>query len=442
MASAAPRFSIVIASYNSERWIVTTVRSVLAQTWRDYEIIVVGDGCTDATGDLLKTHFGDDVAWVNLPQNSGGQSYPNNEGIRRARGSHVAYLGHDDIWSPSHLSRMAAVVATSDPDFVVSGAICHGPPGSRYYHTTGLFDDPAAAATDFFPPSSFAHRRDVAERLGGWKHPTQLHAPADCDFLMRAVESGCTFASTGAITVHKFAAGHRYLSYRFPSNDEQSRMLARLAAPDGDEAVCREVREDIATGADNLPLRYYDFKAFGAGDIYRDLRRAKGLEKAPPRVVDAPAWLPVSDGPAALDWHDIETNPLLGTFRWSGPNPNPRYLVNVRLPSPAMLSIHALAVASPDLLAALRVEIDEREVAFDAVRDARGSHVLRLADPVGPTEDGLVITFRMPRCERMAHDPRRRRVGIALRGIEVIPLGARASAADSPNVGNGAPGGF
>jgi len=433
MASTAPRFSIVIAAYNSARWIVTTVRSVLAQTYGDYEIIVVGDGCTDDTGELLQAHFGNAVDWTNLPQNSGGQSYPNNEGIRRARGSHVAYLGHDDIWGPTHLLRMAEVVAASDPDFVVSGAICHGPPGSMYYHTTGIFEDPAAAATDFFPPSSFAHRRDVAQRIGGWKHPAELHAPADCDFLMRAVEAGCTFASTRTVTVHKFAAGHRYLSYRLPSNDEQSRMLARLAAPDGEQAVLREVSDDIARGADNLPLRYYDFKAFGAGDIYRGLRRTKGLEKAPPRTVDALTWLPVVADPAALDWHDVETNPLLGTFRWSGPNPNPRYLVNVRLATPATLCIHALAVASPELLDGLHVEVDEREVDFEAVRDPRGSYVLKLTAPVGPTGDGLVITLRMPRCVRMANDARRRRVGIALRGIELRPI-----AEDSPDVGDGA----
>jgi len=105
----------------------------------------------------------------------------------------------------------------------------------------------------------------------------------------------------------------------------------------------------------------------------------------------------------------------------------------VRLTTRATLCIHALAVASPDLLDGLHVEVDEREVDFEAVRDPRGSYVLKLTAPVGPTGDGLVITLRMPRCVRMANDARRRRVGIALRGIELRPI-----AEDSPDVGDGA----
>src|SRR6185369_6617224 len=105
--NAVPRFSVVIAAYNSAAWIVTTVRSALRQTLRAEEIIVVGDGCTDATGDILATHFPDEVRWTNLARNSGGQSTPNNEGIRLARGTHIAYLGHDDVWSPHHLERLA-----------------------------------------------------------------------------------------------------------------------------------------------------------------------------------------------------------------------------------------------------------------------------------------------------------------------------------------------
>ena len=417
-----PFFSVVIAAFNSAPWIVATVRSALAQTYRDYEIIVVGDGCTDDTGEVLHRNFGDAVAWTNFDQNSGGQSFPNNEGIRRARGTHVAYLGHDDIWAPSHLSRMADTAMASDPDFVVSGAICHGPPGSMYYHTTGIFDDPAAAATDFFPPSSFAHRREVAQRIGGWRHPTLLHAPADCDFLLRAVKAGCTFASTRAVTVHKFAAGHRYLSYRFPSDHEQALMLSRLAAPGGEEAVLATVRDEIARGADNLPLRYYDFEAYGAGDIYRSLRRAKGLDKAEPQAVTATTWMPVTNVPAALDWHDIETNPMLGTFRWSGPNPNPRYLVNVRLAVPATLRIHVLAFAHPALADALRLYVDEREASFETSRDAVGGYVLKLVQPLMQASDGVVIKFGMPHCVCLAADPRRRRAGLALRGISVDPV--------------------
>src|SRR5664279_435498 len=126
-----PRFSVVIAAYNAASWVVHSVRSALAQTCPASEVIVIGDGCTDATGDLIVANFGDRVRWKNLDVNSGGQSSPNNEGIRCSSGTHIAYLGHDDIWSPRHLERLSAVIRTHDPDFAVSGAVFHAPPGSR-----------------------------------------------------------------------------------------------------------------------------------------------------------------------------------------------------------------------------------------------------------------------------------------------------------------------
>jgi glycosyltransferase involved in cell wall biosynthesis len=60
-------FSVVIASYNSAAWIKHTIRSVLEQTYRNFEVIVVGDGCTDGTEELLKTKFGKRIRWKNLP---------------------------------------------------------------------------------------------------------------------------------------------------------------------------------------------------------------------------------------------------------------------------------------------------------------------------------------------------------------------------------------
>src|ERR1022692_4290413 len=149
---------VLMASYNSAAWIKHTIRSVLEQTYRNFEVIVVGDGCTDGTEELLKTKFGKRIRWKNLQSNSGSQSAPNNEGIRVAHGSHIAYLGHDDIWSRYHLELLDGVVREQDPDFAVSGAVYHGPPGSMFYQIAGIFDDPDMVRREFFPPSSFAHR--------------------------------------------------------------------------------------------------------------------------------------------------------------------------------------------------------------------------------------------------------------------------------------------
>ena len=421
MAQAEPQtpsFSVAIAAFNAAEWIVPTVRSALDQTYPASEIIVIGDGCTDRTGEVLAANFGSAVRWVNLDRNSGGQSVPNNEAIARSRGTHVAYLGHDDIWSPRHLERVAEIVRAGNPDFAVSGAVYHGPAGSRFYQITGLFDDPRVAAEEFFPPSSFAHRRDVVDRIGSWREPDLLREPADCEFLLRAVARGCSFASTKTITVHKFAAGHRYLSYRYRSGVEQQRMLERLSSEEGEAQLLREIEADIAAGADHPPVRYLDFRAFDRGELYRRNRSAKGLDAGAPIRVDAPTRFPVQDFPAALDWHELERHPRYGPFRWSGPNPNPRYFLSVRLADTFLLRIHVLALADPSLAGTLRLEVNDREVPFTRTRSPTGMHVLTTATMAGSVEDGLVIRPCLARCVRL---PDGRRAGLALSAIEVVP---------------------
>ena len=281
-----PFFSVVVAAYNSGERILPTIRSVLAQAYRQFEVLVIGDGCSDATGAILAANFGEAVVWANLPRNHGCQSYPNNAGIGLSRGTHVAYLGHDDIWSPHHLEKLAAIIQAADPDFAVSGAVYHTPPGSKYYQFTGIFDDPSTAKREFFPPSSLAHRREVVQRIGPWRDPHEVNAPVDCEFLLRAAAYGCRFVSTKVITVHKFAAGHRYLWYRFPSAHEQQRMLDRLLRAGGEAEVLREIEAELADGAQAPPIRYFDFGKLAPGQLYREARQSKGLDRPPLLDVD------------------------------------------------------------------------------------------------------------------------------------------------------------
>ena len=420
-----PRFSVVVAAYNAAAWIVPALTSALRQTRPADEIIVVGDGCTDATGELIASTFGDAVRWTNLARNSGGQSVPNNEGIRLSRGTHVAYLGHDDVWSPHHLERLAGVVDASDPDFAVSGAVLHGPPGSRFYQITGMFDDPGVAAREFFPPSSFAHRRDVVGRIGPWREASEIRAPADCDLLLRAVAAGCTFASTRSITVHKFAAGHRYLAYRFPSGREQERMLERLGTPEEEARVLDEVHADIAKGADCPRFRYPDFDALAPGEIYFRNLATKGLRAAAAAPVSVPTRFVVDDSPAGLDWYARERDPALGPFRWSGPNPNARYLLNVRVAGRFALRIRVLAFAEPRLAASLTLDVNGREAPYAVEPAADGTTALVVAPLDVPSDNGIVVGFHLPRCGTLWRDPRHRRAGLALVDIEVLPFTTR-----------------
>ena len=84
------------------------IASVRRSTITDWELIVVGDHCTDDTEAVVAGFADPRITWVNLPENAGEQSGPNNEGIRRARGRYLAFLNHDDLYFPDHLATSIA----------------------------------------------------------------------------------------------------------------------------------------------------------------------------------------------------------------------------------------------------------------------------------------------------------------------------------------------
>ena len=158
----APRVTVIMATYGRGRFILPSIRAVLAQDLTAFELRVIGDATSDETGEVVRAIGDPRISFANLATRVGSQSGPNNAGIAAARGQIIAYLGHDDIWEASHLSRLVALFdADAMIDFAVSGAIFHMPNGMPGAAVTGLFEGDGAQHDHFFPPSSFAHRRSV-----------------------------------------------------------------------------------------------------------------------------------------------------------------------------------------------------------------------------------------------------------------------------------------
>jgi glycosyltransferase involved in cell wall biosynthesis len=104
--------SAIIPAFNADRFIRRTIESILAQTYTDYEIIVVDDGSTDNTAEVVK-NYGPKVNYIY--QENSGDGAARNTGIAAAKGDWVAFLDHDDEWLPEKLFSQMELVGRN-PD--------------------------------------------------------------------------------------------------------------------------------------------------------------------------------------------------------------------------------------------------------------------------------------------------------------------------------------
>jgi len=105
--SKQPLISVIIAVYNGGSYIAQAIESVLAQSWKNMEIIVINDGSTDETARIV-TAYGDRIIYHF--QKNQGQGAARNTGISMAKGEFIAFLDADDLWMPDKLSQQMALL--------------------------------------------------------------------------------------------------------------------------------------------------------------------------------------------------------------------------------------------------------------------------------------------------------------------------------------------
>ena len=106
MHKTGPLVSIIIATYNRSNILKYTISTVLKQNYQHFEILVIGDHCTDDTESVINSFDDKRISFYNLEENFGEQSYPNNFGFQKSKGELIAWLNHDDLWYPEHLDTL------------------------------------------------------------------------------------------------------------------------------------------------------------------------------------------------------------------------------------------------------------------------------------------------------------------------------------------------
>lgn len=100
-----PLITVIIPTYNRAHLIGRAIQSVLNQTYKDFEIIVVDDGSSDNTKQAVKSFNDKRIKYLRLKENSGSSAAPGNTAIKIASGKYVAFLDSDDEWLPESLEK-------------------------------------------------------------------------------------------------------------------------------------------------------------------------------------------------------------------------------------------------------------------------------------------------------------------------------------------------
>jgi glycosyltransferase involved in cell wall biosynthesis len=193
--NVSPKVSIVTIFFNAEKFLDQAVESVFAQTYDDWELLLVDDGSTDMSSEIAKTYsdnYPDKVKYVDHDGHRNlGMSAARNLGIRSCGGEYVAFLDADDVWLPNKLERQLAILESKPQVAMVCGA-------PQYWHSwTGLREDSyrdyicdlgVRPDTIFMPPtllhlliedagapcpSDILIRHNVIERVGGFEDSFQ-----------------------------------------------------------------------------------------------------------------------------------------------------------------------------------------------------------------------------------------------------------------------------
>lgn len=233
----APLVSLIVPAHNAERFIEATIRSLLSQTYRHIEVIVVDDGSSDSTAALVSSIQVEDPRVVLFQQANLGVAAARNAGIMRARGEFIAPVDADDLWYPRAAEMLAACLGEQGPAVGIVYA------WSVYIDERGLLTGGFRAATlegDVFATlichnflgnaSCTMMRRDCFDVTGGYDSGFCRHAEQGCedwDFYIRASEHYHFRA------VPEFLIGYRKVAGRMSTDSERmarshSYMLQRV----------------------------------------------------------------------------------------------------------------------------------------------------------------------------------------------------------------------
>ena len=172
-----PRVSIVVPSYNYAAYLGECMRSVLEQRFTDLELVVVDDGSTDGSREVVESFLGDPRVVLVAHERNQGHIRAVNDGFRRATGEYVAHIGADDFWHPELLARTVPLLdahprvglAHTNYRMVDGDGRVTSERGTNVPYADGFRGDalPHLLFENYIPPVAAVFRREALAWVGG-----------------------------------------------------------------------------------------------------------------------------------------------------------------------------------------------------------------------------------------------------------------------------------
>ena len=211
-----PTISVIVPAYNSATTIVETISSVLQQTFPDFELIVINDGSTDQTLELLSTVK--DPRLKIFSYSNGGMSTALNRGITHAEGEFIAFLDHDDLWTADKLElQLAALQEHPEAGVAYSWNYFMDEKGESFYAITPIFFEGNVYAqllvhNFIINGSNCIVRKQVVESVG--EFDPAVGGSADWDYWLRLA------AHSSFVVVRQYQVFYRVSSGSMSANIE------------------------------------------------------------------------------------------------------------------------------------------------------------------------------------------------------------------------------
>lgn len=222
-----PLVSVILPTWNRAKTIHRAIESVQAQTYTNWELIVVDDGSCDSTEQLLSDSIACDSRIRLVRQDHQGVSVARNAGLAMSQGEILAYIDSDNRWYPGYL---AAVVETltenSSVHSVYAGQLVRDQLQAVSHIRYQEFDDEALHFGNYIDMNCFAHRRWLYEERGGFDE--QLTRLVDWEFILRLTRNAPPQAIAQLGSCYEHHAGHDRISLREPTGQSYYRIRKKF----------------------------------------------------------------------------------------------------------------------------------------------------------------------------------------------------------------------